>query len=100
VNVDNAARYRDLVLADANDQGADVLTLGRHLLALALCLEHGAKNADANCAELRERVAFQLRILAVEAKNLADKKHRDDFRSRVVELVETSSKLSARDTSY
>lgn len=79
--------YLGLVRSDATGRNADPALIGRHLLALAICLERAGDRPDPRLAETRTRVAFQLRILAHEAKRIEGERHRMEFCARVLEVI-------------
>jgi glycerol-3-phosphate dehydrogenase len=83
--------YLQLTLDEASDPGSDPQTLGRHLLALAICLERTSVRQPPDVLERRTRIAFQLRILAHEAKRIANAAHDKEFRARVTDLVTTTT---------
>ena len=85
--VDAYHHYLGLVRLDASATDGDPGTIGRHLLALAICLERNDDRPDPRLEETRTRVAFQLRILAHEAKRIDGEAHRHDFCLRVLEIV-------------
>ena len=79
--------YLGLVRIDAAASDGEPAVIGRHLLALAICLERSGDQPEPSLQETRTRVAFQLRILAHEAKRIEGEPHRVDFCARVLEVV-------------
>lgn len=79
--------YLGLVRLDAAATNSDPAVIGRHLLALAICLERSDDRPDPRLEETRTRVAFQLRILAHEGKRIEGDTHRLEFCLRVLEMI-------------
>jgi hypothetical protein len=90
--------YLGLVRMDAAASDGDPAVIGRHLLALAICLERADDRPDPRLEETRTRIAFQLRILAHEAKRIGSDAHRLDFSLRVLEMIGLIT--DARDGAY
>jgi hypothetical protein len=64
----------------------DLRELGKSLLGIAILIERGACHPKAR--EQRERIAFQLRILAMESSGIRRTQYVNDYRDRAREALE------------